>query len=99
MHKDDLRKAMRLYRHNNNISQSKLAKMLDVSQATVNTWEAGKGMPSGKSYESLMALINEQVEEKEIDPVEVSMLKRLFQHFTPDEMPIVGKVLSRFQRK
>ena len=39
-------KRIRELRHDNNLSQAALGKLLNLSQDTISFWETGKGLPS-----------------------------------------------------
>lgn len=52
----DFSKRVKIVREQLNISQEKLAAMLEVSFATVNRWEKGRGTPSYKAQEKFNLL-------------------------------------------
>lgn len=91
------REALRKYRIDHNLTQAQLSEKLKVSQPSVNAWEAGKSMPSKKIHQEIMILM--QKEQELVCPKEISMLQHLLEHFKPEEIPLLSKVIEKVRKR
>lgn len=93
-----LPKALRKYRTEHNLTQAQLAEKLKVSQPSVNAWEAGKSTPSKKVHQEIVKLIQEG-EEELVCPKEISVLTRLLEHFKPEEIPLLSRIIKKVSKR
>lgn len=98
MKKIPLHEALRKYRTENNLTQAQLAAKLKVSQPSINAWEAGKSMPSKKVNQEIVKLIQEG-EEELVCPKEISVLTRLLEHFKPEEIPLLSRIIEKVRKR
>lgn len=91
------REVLRQYRAEHRLTQAELAKKLQVSQPTINAWEAGKSKPTEKIAKEIIYLLQEQP--KEVCPKELSLFQRLVEHFKPDEIPLLPKIIDKFRNR
>ena len=93
-----LPEALRKYRTEHNLTQAQLAEKLKVSQPSVNAWEASKSKPSKKVYQKIIRLLHKD-EEEIVCPNEISVFKRLLEHFKPEEIPLLSKVIEKVRKR
>jgi transcriptional regulator with XRE-family HTH domain len=96
MNNKDLGTIIRDYCAKNKMSQKAFGELLGVSQPTVNDWVGGK-TPSKTHEEQIMAILNAAVAEPEEPNIELSLTKRLFEHFSEYEIPVVGKIIAKLR--
>jgi transcriptional regulator with XRE-family HTH domain len=96
MNNKDLGTIIRDYCAKNKISQKAFGDLLGVSQPTVNDWVRGKA-PSKTHEEQIMTILNAAVAVPEEPNIELSLTKRLFEHFSEYEIPVVGKIIARLR--
>ena len=97
MENKPFREILRKYRTDHRLTQAELAQILKVSQPTINAWESGKSKPTEKIAKEILHVVQEKP--KEVCPKELSLFQRLVEHFKPDEIPLLPKIIDKFRNR
>jgi predicted XRE-type DNA-binding protein len=94
MHDSKLGTQINQYCIKNKISQKTFGEKFGVSQPTVHEWVKGK-MPSKEHYEQIKAVLSQDTSGPSMQDLSIS--KRLFEHFSLEEIPILGKIIEKLR--
>ncbi len=100
-----LSKLIRHYRNALNLSQTKLAEMIGMSQQAVAKWETGKAEPDSATLIKLALIFGITVDDllgNKIKPMEdewppeAKVMFRDMRKLTPEQMDLVKKLVKEF---